>query len=174
MRGQVGYWSKEGLTVGFDREMAAWLDGHRGRAELLSGRRVWVHKGLNGVHLSNKGGGHRSELFLQPTETRPTPCGDMARFGLTFVDFRYVNNQVIEATLPDDHELEWPLLRECAEYDCALVAEEVLLARMLSLVAGGQTTFPPAHRPPDAFRRLLPDGAWKRCLDTARALSGVK
>jgi len=171
MRGQVGYWSWEGVAVGLDRELVAWLDGRRGLIEVLPHRRVRVTAGDAGVVATRKSR-HSFEWFLTPTDENPVRC-ELARFGLTDVEFRYVSDDAVECELPDDHELEWPRLRECAHYLADVVAEEVLTARLCSIVAGGQSSLSPKQRPPDAFRRLLPQGAWQRAAAAARALSGV-
>lgn len=176
MRGQVGYWSREGVTIGFDREMHAWLDGRCAVAAVGSGRRVTVtpgdRAGKGYVRLTHKPNTNSLDWYLQPTDENPTRC-DLVRFGLSWCDFQYGDGDTIFTALPDDHELAWPLLRECADYDASAIAEEVLVARMCSLIGGGQKSFRPEHRPPDSFRRLLTTAKWAECAATARALSGM-
>lgn len=184
MRGRVAWWgnSGDGFAVEFDQEMLSWLDGQD------SDRRVFVlvDRERQVIVLPDRDGGRVTTRVTGdgPRHSRPQvvftsghkpssfACTlDMAAFGLTEVPFREEEG-CLTADLPWDHELAWPNVRpDATTYEAPLLLRTVLQARLISLVASGETTFRPEHRMPMRLRRMLPDGAWADCLATAKALA---
>jgi hypothetical protein len=182
MLGKVGFWGnthRGGLSVAFGPEMLAWLrsQGVCGIDIVVTAdRAVILMPDENGLAVTNNG--ERSTTGFEHivrTAFKPQCLSidvDLPVFGLTEMEF-IAEEGCLTGYLPSDHELEWPRLDEsCATYDAAQVAKETLQARLISLVASGQTSFKDAHRMPMRLRRLLPPGAWAECLSTAKALAG--
>jgi hypothetical protein len=191
MRGQVGNWGGEQLSIGFGDEMLAWLDSFGCKRHFMA----------SAVLIADGSAPVRRRIVLAP-DTEPGAVfsrvhnhGDAAalrfhgkvphdrvfelellklpRFELHDVQFEADDDGALYGDLADDHELPWPRLRkECALYTCADVFMADLIQRMVSALKAGQKGFIGKQRPPQRLIDTITLTAWRDCMDKARRIVG--
>lgn len=177
MRGQVGSWD-ECLALTLADDALAWLD------TFGVDRRVLISVGPDrSITVLPDPSGHRvcfrgmrnAVLHGVTLDWRLVQGSPLPRFELFELSFEPTDGIAVELSLPADHLLPWPKLRDCASYSAAEVAMAELERRMMSAARAFGSLTKPCHwnwvYPPDEIKDLLPKGFWSEALRRAIALS---
>jgi hypothetical protein len=177
MYGQIGSW-EEGLAIAMDAGSLKWLDTQgtdRGVCvSVLPDRAVAIkpqqHKRFtNARKIAARGRGAAVDYqdgASFPWEIVNGGSLSLPRFELYEVKFDLVEG-ALYASLPADHLLPWPKLRDCAAYDRPTKIVQELERRMCSArdaslgLSPAKWSWVPM---PEAFRNELARGVYADCL----------
>ena len=174
MRGQIGSWD-ECFALTLEPDGLEWLDScNCDRRVLIDvdrlGRSIMVMPDPTGFRVSHRGARnavlHGVTLAWSHVKGPPLP-----RFELTTINLEPTDGIALEITLPMDHLLSWPRLRDCDSYSASEVACIEVERRMLSAARFyGPNVKPRAWRwnpPPPEARNLIPREFWVQSLNRA-------
>ena len=179
LHGQVGYWGTcGGLVIGFSPGMLEMLDccvdNRSVRVSVTADRMLTCYPDAEGLRVYS-GSLHNALHDHLRTAMRPSVLKletQLPRFEMAFVDFQVSDDGRLSATLPEDHLLPWPRLRECEDYDLATELRKALVTRMASALRAGLRSLPTNTSPPPRHVKAMA-ADWRACMDEARALVGT-